>query len=440
MIDTVKDGIGRGPMSRFQVTAVGICIVLNMLDGFDVLVMAFTSAPIAAEWKLSGGQLGVLLSAGLVGMTGGSLLLAPWADRFGRRVIVLVSLGLCCSGMLMSALVRNHVELMILRVVTGIGIGGMLASIAVITSEYSSNRWRSTAVSLQATGYAVGATIGGTIAAVLIAHYGWRSVFVFGALCSLAMFPVVIARLPESVDFLVDKRPPDALARLNALLRRMERPPVASLPEMSRGDAGQAPETFWVSRLFAPGMARVSILIALAFFLQMFSFYFVVSWTPKLLVAAGLSQREGITGGVLLNLGGIAGGLTFGYFAVRFGVQRLTAIAMVTGAATVAAFGYFAQDLSLAFPIALAIGAFIFAAMVGLYALTPSLFSASIRTTGTGWAIGVGRIGALLAPASAGRLVDDGWESSSLYYLYGLPMIAAAVAMGLIRVDRLGRR
>lgn len=435
MSDVVRNEMGRGPMSRFQITAIGICVVLNMLDGFDVLVIAFASASVKAEWKLSGSQLGVLFSVGLAGMAAGSLLLAPWADRFGRRVIVLVSLSLCCGGMLISALARNLVELAILRVVTGIGIGGMLASLAVITAEYASDRWRRTAVSLQATGYAIGAAIGGLTAGELIEHYGWRSAFVFGALCTAAMFPVVIARLPESVDFLLDKRPPNALARLNVLLHRMERSPIDSLPPRPlAAGAREQPAEFAMKQLFAPACARSSLLIALAFFLHMFSFYFVVTWTPQLLSSAGWTTRQGINGGVLLNVGGTVGGLVFGYVAARFGLQRLIAISLVVGAGTLAAFGFFARDLSWAFPIAIAIGVFVFASMVGLYALTPMLFPASIRTTGMGWAIGVGRFGALLGPFTAGLFVDAGWASSTLYYLYALPMIAAAVAMGLIRV------
>jgi len=426
-------------MSRFQLGAVAICITLNMLDGFDVLVMAFTSSSVASEWHLSGAQLGLLLSAGLFGMTAGSLFLAPWADRFGRRAVVLICLGLLSGGMLLSALAPGHVALFALRVLTGVGIGGMLASINVITAEYSSDRWRSTTVSLQATGYPIGATIGGTIAAVLLAHYGWRSVFVFGALASAAMIPVVFWHLPESLDFLLDKRPPQTLEKLNVLMRRMNRPEVTALPEIPAHETAPAPASSvaaaWapVRRLFTGDTTRSSVLIAASFFLQMLSIYFVLSWTPKLLVNAGLSKQQGVTGGVLLNVGGIVGGTAFGYLSSRFPLQRLTAIAMVMGAAMMFLFGFFSQDLSMAFPIALGVGVFVFASMVGLYSLTPALYPASIRVTGTGMAIGIGRLGAILAPAVAGILVDGGWTRSALYYAYAFPTLAAAVLVLAIR-------
>ena len=211
MNNNIREIINRAPMSRFQVGCVAICVVLNMLDGFDVLVMAFTAPAVSADWGLKGAQLGVLLSAGLFGMAGGSLFLAPWADRFGRRAITLTSLILITLGMLLSAATQSAGQLALLRVLTGIGIGGMLASINVITAEYSSDRWRSTAVSIQVIGYPIGATIGGSIAGVLIAQHGWRSAFLFGAIASLVMIPIVIWRLPESMDFLLAKQPSRAL-------------------------------------------------------------------------------------------------------------------------------------------------------------------------------------------------------------------------------------
>lgn len=422
----VRHAVDDDAMSGFQVRAIGLCVVLNMLDGFDVLVMAFTASEVAREWRLSGAQLGVLLSAGLFGMAGGSLFIAPWADRFGRRAITLLCLTVITAGMTASALSRSPTQLTALRVLTGIGVGGILASLNVITSEYSSPRWRSTAISLQVTGYPIGATVGGTIAAFLITAYGWRSAFLFGAAASLLMIPVVIRGLPESMDFLLARQPVDALTRLNALRGRMGRAPLAGLP-VRRADerAGGHP----LGRLFAGGAASSTLLIWSAFFLVMFSFYFVTSWTPKLLVAAGLSTRQGITGGVLLNLGGIAGGTLFAYLAPRVPLQRLAAACLAATAVSVALFGVYAASLRVAFPIALAIGVFLFGSMVGLYAAVPLLYPAAIRTTGVGWAIGIGRIGAILAPLVAGVLVDGGWATAWLYLAFALPLVLAVASV-----------
>jgi MFS family permease len=230
MTNDIRRTLDEGEMSRFQWVAVAVCVMLIMLDGFDVLVMAFTAAPISAEWKLSGAQLGLLFSAGLFGMAAGSLFLAPWADRFGRQPVILLCLVVISAGMLGSAATQSALQLGLLRAITGVGIGGMLASVGVITAEYSSNKWRSTSVALQATGYPIGATIGGSIAAVLLGIHGWRSVFVFGGLVTAAMIIVVLWRLPESVDFLIARQPANALRKLNALLKQMQRPELAQLP------------------------------------------------------------------------------------------------------------------------------------------------------------------------------------------------------------------
>lgn len=418
-------------MSRFQVLAVAVCVTLNMLDGFDVLVMAFTASEVAAAWQLTGAQLGALLSAGLVGMAAGSLFVAPWADRFGRRAVILFCLGLITLGMLLSAFAQGAKQLFVLRVLTGIGIGGMLASLNVITAEYSSAKWRSTAIGLQVTGYPIGATIGGTIAAFLITRYGWRSVFLFGALTSAVMIPVVLARLPESLDFLLARRPPNVLERLNDLLRRMNRPRVAALPETAPVDTQRTSNP--VSELFAGAVRRSTLLICSSFFLLMFGFYFVMSWTPKLLVEAGLSTQEGITGGVLLNLGGILGGTLFAFLASHYALKRLTMLYLGVTAVFMVVFGIVTTALTPAFLLALAIGIFLFGSMVGLYALAPILYPAGIRSTGMGWAIGIGRIGAILAPFVAGLLLDAGWSTDHLFWAFAIPVLIAILTVRGLR-------
>ncbi|MGA9660328.1 MAG: MFS transporter, partial [Pseudomonas alloputida] len=213
----LKQRLDNDPMGRFQCLAIGICIILNMIDGFDVLVMAFTAASVSAEWNLNGAQVGLLLSAGLFGMAAGSLFIAPWADRFGRRPLILLCLALSGIGMLLSALSQSPLQLALLRGLTGLGIGGILASSNVIASEYASKRWRGLAVSLQSTGYALGATLGGLLAVWLLGHWGWRSVFLFGGIVTVLVIPLVLLWLPESLDFLLARRPANALARVNRL-------------------------------------------------------------------------------------------------------------------------------------------------------------------------------------------------------------------------------
>ena len=255
-------------------------------------------------------------------------------------------------------------------------------------------------------------------------HFGWRGIFVFGGVLSTLMIPLVMWRLPESLDFLVSKRPKGALQLANALLRRIGRPALDELPEVTETKPkGQLRD------IIKGGLLQPTLLLWTAFFFVMFSFYFVVSWTPKLLVQAGLDVSSGISGGVLLNLGGICGTVLLGVLSARFGIFRLHTTALVASALTIAGFGIVSASLYAALTIAVLVGFFLFTAMVGLYVVTPSIYPTEVRNTGTGLAIGVGRMGAILSPYLAGLLLEGGWQPDKAYVVFSLPMLLAAGAI-----------
>jgi benzoate transport len=428
----IKDVINKRPMTGFQVAAVAICVLLNMLDGFDVLVVAFTASEISREWGLNATQMGALLSAGLVGMSAGSIVVAPLADVWGRRAVVLLSLGLVTLGMLLSALSRGMYDLAALRVVTGLGIGGMLASLTVISSEYASDKRRNLCVSLFSTGYPVGAVLGGSLAAFLIAQQGWRAVYACGGVVSLVMIPVVLARLPESLDFLLARRAPQDLTKVNRLLRALGRAELRGLPAVARENAQPA----GLGQLFKPPRAAPTLLIWTAFFVHMLCFYFVVSWTPKLLVSAGLSTTQGISGGVVLSLGGIVGGLLLGFASSRWPLSAVTAGFMLCAGVAMVLFGLATGSLQAALPLAFAVGFFIYGAMIGIYTLTPQLYPALLRATGMGFAIGMGRVGGILSPILAGVLLDAGLRPERVFFVFAAPLLLALSAVvGLWRAQ-----
>lgn len=426
----IKQRLDDEPMVGFQYLAIGICIVLNMIDGFDVLVMAFTAASVSAQWNLSGAQVGLLLSAGLFGMAAGSLFIAPWADRFGRRPLILVCLALSGMGMLLCALSQSPLQLALLRGLTGLGIGGILASSNVIASEYASKRWRGLAVSLQSTGYALGASLGGLLAVWLLGNWGWRSVFLFGGIVTVLVIPLVLLWLPESLDFLLARRPANALARVNRLAARLGHPALAQLPPPlahTRGTTGG------FRQLLAPSLRRTTLVIWLLFFLVMFGFYFVMSWTPKLLVAAGLSAQQGITGGVLLSVGGIIGAALIGGLSSRWPLSRVLSIFMLITAGLLVLFVANGASVAMALALGLLIGLFSNGCVAGLYALSPAVYDASVRATGVGWGIGIGRIGAILSPTVAGVLLDGGWQPLHLYGVFASVFVIAAGCLLLLR-------
>ena len=243
-------------------------------------------------------------------------------------------------------------------------------------------RWRGLAVSLQSTGYALGATLGGLLAVWLLGHWGWRSVFLFGGIVTVLVIPLVLLWLPESLDFLLARRPANALARVNRLAVRLGQPALAQLPAVAARAEG-ASRGF--KQLLAPAMRRTTLVIWLLFFLVMFGFYFVMSWTPKLLVAAGLSAQQGITGGVLLSVGGILGAALIGGLASRWPLTRVLALFMLITAALLVLFVANGASVTAALALGLLIGLFSNGCVAGLYALSPVVYDASVRATGVGW-------------------------------------------------------
>jgi benzoate transport len=424
-------------LSRYQIVTIMVCVGLNMLDGFDVLVMSLTAPGVSAEWTLSGRALGVLFSAGLVGMAAGSLVIAPRADRYGRRPVVLISLFLVGVGMLATGVAQSYPLLTLLRVISGIGIGGVLACTTVLVAEYSSGSWRSTATFLYTCGYSLGGTLGGTVAAVLIGNYGWRSAYIFGGLASTLMLPMAIWRLPESLDFLLTRRPKGALCKLNRLLTKMERDNIDSLPRLQSNL--EHPATTPIRDLFAPALVRQTSLLFTAFVFMMAGYYFVFSWTPQLMLASGMSTRQGIGGGVMLSLGGIIGTAISAFIARRIDVRRLTFICLIASIGLMELFAVSIGRVSMAFPSGVALGAMTTCTLAGLYVLTPTLYSADLRTSGMGWAIGVGRIGAIMAPLATGALVDSGWHAKQLYCLFASTFVVAAFAVAAMSKSKMQR-
>ncbi|HGA2320715.1 TPA: MFS transporter [Pseudomonas putida] len=427
MNQCLREVINEHPMRPFQYLAIGVCIVLNMIDGFDVLVMAFTASSVASEWNLNGAQVGLLLSAGLFGMAAGSLFIAPWADRFGRRPLILCCLALSGIGMLLSAHTQTPLQLALLRGLTGLGIGGILASSNVIAGEYANKRWRGLAVSLQSTGYALGATFGGLLSVWLLTHFGWRSVFTVGGWATLATLPVVMLCLPESLDFLLAKRPAKGVAKLDRLAIQLGQPAPGAFPPAA--PASPAAQRSALLQLLSAEARGTTLLLWGLFFLVMSGFYFVMSWTPKLLASAGLSAQQGVSGGVLLSVGGIVGAALIGLLASRWRLATVLSLFMLVTAGLLVLFACTATSVTFALALGLLIGLAANGCVAGLYALSPMLYGPSVRATGVGWGIGIGRIGAILSPSIAGLLLDDGWQPLHLYGVFAVVFVIAAAAL-----------
>ncbi|MEO8722547.1 MAG: MFS transporter [Sphingobium sp.] len=423
-----KSAIENGPMHVWQWLAVAITVGLNGLDGFDVLSISFASPGIAAEWGLGQGVLGWVLSMELLGMAVGSVMLGGVADKMGRRPTILACLCAMTIGMHFAGAAHNVEELLVWRLLTGLGIGGMLAAINAAAAEFSNNRYRSVAMALMVIGYPIGGVLGGIAVQHLLVSGNWRDIFSFGAWTTAVFIPLVWFCVPETPAFLDRRRPAGALERINKTLVRFGHAAVAALSPEAAG----APRPS-IGDIFRPALIATTLLITLAYFAHITSFYFILKWVPKIVVDMGFEPRA--AAGVLTwaNVGGATGGAIFGMLAIRFGLKPLTIAALIISTGMIFWFGSGAHDLRTLSMMVAATGFFTNSGVVGLYSLFARLFPTHVRATGTGFAIGVGRGGSALAPVLAGYLFANGFGLQTVAAILGSGSLIAAGALLMLR-------
>lgn len=410
-------------ISSFQALSLFALMCLNMQDGFDILAISYASNAIASDWQINRTDLGFVLSASLFGMMLGAIFLSPLADKIGRKPITILGLFLSGIGMLI-ACVAQWLEILILaRALTGIGVGAILASLNTLVAEFAGERYRGQAVAILQLGFPLGAFLSGFIVAWLLDLGTWRYVFAFGAGTSFLFIPIMIL-LPESMDYLARSGRPDALERINKTRFKINMPPLESLEGLSARDR---PRAFGaVKALFGPAYIVRTFLIWAAFFLVLTVLYFLLSWTPQILIDSGFTPAQGNQGGRLINLVGMGGIALVALASSRVRPSALTCFYL-------AVLGFLLIGLSVVSGLYIpslwviaGIGFVIHGSMIGLYATAPSLYPAEMRATGMGWAIGLSRFGAVLGPASAGILQDAGWSAADLFRLCAIPAFAGA--------------
>jgi benzoate transport len=408
--------INYSDMSRFQIIAVGLCICLNAMDGFDVLSISFAAPGIAEEWGISRAGLGIVLSMELIGMAIGSVLIGRFADRYGRRPVILSCLIVMASGMALAATAASIEILSTYRFFTGIGIGGMLAATNAMVAEYSNLKRRGLCIALMASGYPLGIILGGSVVSILLTSFDWRSVFVFGALITAVFIPLTWFYLPESIAYLSQNRPEGALNKINNILSKMKFKPITELTKATESDRRGG-----YAKLFSSKFIRITILLCLAYFFHIMTFYYVLKWIPKIVVDMGFSPSKAGSVLVWANVGGMLGSVCLGFLSQRINVRYLVMVAMLIGSVAVWIFGRGYADLTSLAIVAALEGFFINAAIVGLFAMFVHYFPTDIRASGTGLVIGLGRGGAALGPVTAGFLFHSG---------FSLEVVSIAMATG----------
>lgn len=395
--------IDEAPMGGWQIAAIAMTILLNALDGFDVMSISFAAPGIAQEWGVAKDVLGWVLSMELIGMAAGSILLGGLADRIGRKPTIMGCLVVMAAGMTLAPQSENVTQLSIWRVLTGLGIGGMLAALNATVAEFSNAKYRNLVLPLMVVGYPLGAFLGGLAAKALLADGDWRHVFYLGAGMTAACIPLAFWLIPESPGWVNARRPERALERMNVVLARFGLAQFSALPDPEPGAERAA-----LIEIFRPAMVRTTILLTLAYLTHVTAYYYFVKWIPKLVVDMGFEPSAGA--GVLTNamLGGAIGGGLLGLVAMKIGMRWATIVALAGAFVMLNVFGLGSRDLALLGWIAGLTAFFSNAAAVGFYALLAMAFPPHVRATGTGFGIGFGRAGAAMGPGLAGMLFESG--------------------------------
>lgn len=433
----VAQVIDQRPLSSLQILVLFLAGLTIVLDGLDIQAVAFAAPAIAADLGLERASLGPIFSAGLLGMALGSMLMGPVADRYGRRFSVLLSVSLFGGFTFLTAFASSSTELLVFRFLTGLGLGGALPSLVVLVGEYSPKRIRAICAGVVLAGVPVGGLLGGLLATWAIPRFGWPSIFLIGGGLPVLMLPLLWLKLPESIRFMVS-RGASGSARVREVMRRIDPQGdygASAVFAEAQAPAEDVPRGVPIRKLFSDGMARDTVLLWAAFFTNLMGIYFLISWIPTLLVDAGYSIAKATSASVALNFGGVFGLVGLGWIVNRFGVpvRYVIAAALLIGSVHVTLVGVLATNLTLMLSAVFVAGAFVMGTQGQLFNLGSSLYPTEVRTTGLGWAVGIGRIGSVLGPLVGGALILIGLGIPVYFGFFGALLLLGAVAVLCMR-------
>lgn len=418
-------------VGAFQLRAFLLCAAVLFVDGFDVQGITYVAPAISGEWGLARGALGPTFSAGLFGVMLGALLLAPLADRIGRRRVIIwscIAFGICT---LLTVWVHSLNVLLVLRFLTGLGLGGALPNAIGLASEYAPQKRRASIVMFVASGISLGAIAAGMAAAQLISTLGWRAVFVVGGVLPLLLAAVLFRWLPESIRFVALL--PQGQAEAKRLLRKIK-PDIGVDADVRIQSTDPEGGKATVADLFREHRGPITVLLWVAFFMSLLNVYLAINWLPTSLNASGFTVEQAAVITSMYHLGGVIGTYTLGLLMDRLGPHAMLMVAFLLAVvgfytfATVPDMAQWSTTLLL-----MATGCGVIGAQVGITTLTSMIYPVSMRSTGLGWALGVGRVGSIIGPTIGGLMMATVADAKSVYLVCIVPALIGAVAIALLR-------
>lgn len=425
----IQEFLDRQPFHSFHLRLGVLCALAVLMDGFDAQAMGFVAPSLLQQWHITRVALSPILSSGLVGMLAGALLFGPLGDRLGRKRILVFCTLWFGIGSLLTSRVNSVAPMLWLRLLTGFGLGGAMPNATALTSEYMPRRLRATGVMLMFFGFSMGAAIGGFVAAGLISRYGWQAVFVVGGLLPLVTALGLLMALPESIRFLLLQG--GEQQRVASLLRRVapDAPAAASYARVEEPKAG-----FPVSQLFTEGRAGTTLLLWVIFFMSLLDLYFLNSWLPTVIHDAGVPLQQAITITALFQVGGAAAAIVLGRVVDRQMSYGVLAWVYAGAAVCVFLIGVVSGALAIETTAVFAAGFCVIGGQTCSNSLAAESYPTLLRSTGVGWALGIGRIGSVVGPVLGGLLLSFDWGMRRVFLAAAAPALVAAVAAAALNL------
>jgi len=421
----IAELIDQQRISSFHVRVLLLCASAMFVDGFDTQAIGYVAPALSTALAVKPGALGLVFAAGGLGAILGGLVFATYADRVGRKPIIVGSLIFFALCTLLISLANTVPQLMWLRFAIGLGLGGVVPNALALTAEYMPSKYRVTLVLMTWLGFSLGSAFAGPITAHILDAHSWRMVFVFGGILPIVIAPLLVFSLPESLHSLT-QRGVDG-DRIASTVARMQ--PSLVIPEPVRFiNSEQKEKGFPVALLFREGRARVTLLLWVMFLMNLLALFFLNSWLPTILHKAGLAQHTAIVIAALLHFGGIAGGLAIAPLCDKLNPYFVLACAYILSGSFIVAIAVAGNTATWAMVATFWAGFFTFGAQNSANAIAATRYPTAMRSTGIGWALGIGRTGQIVGPLIGGLLLSLHWGTSGILRVIALPSLVAATA------------